>query len=207
MRQEAVRSGWSQRLIRRPGGVLDATEQVGQRNAFQPRGQIPAGHLQRCLGHVVPANRRKQIPHCAGMVDLGGEVDRLIADLTEAFARVYFANARDRLTTIVFIHGVTSLSALGNLAPALNEDTLRAALRYGWQAGCALYACFGATAPGNGAAAAAEQDETVLAMRAVANGDEHVIKVTEACLHRHRLAPSPVYLAAVERAMAMIPAR
>jgi hypothetical protein len=31
----------------------------------------------------------------------------------------------------------------------------------------------------------------------VANGDEHVIKFTEACLCRHKIAPSPVYPAAI----------
>jgi hypothetical protein len=37
--------------------------------------------------------------------------------------------------------------------------------------------------------------------RAVANGDEHVIKFTEACLRRDALDPLPAYRAAVDHAL------
>jgi hypothetical protein len=37
--------------------------------------------------------------------------------------------------------------------------------------------------------------------RALANGDEHVIKFTEACLWRDALVPSPAYRAAVDHAL------
>jgi len=47
------------------------------------------------------------------------------------------------LTTIVFIHGVTSLAALGSIIPEVSDRTARAGLRYAWQSGCGLYACFG----------------------------------------------------------------
>jgi len=36
---------------------------------------------------------------------------------------------------------------------------------------------------------------------AVTNGDEHVIKFTEACLREHELNPKPEYLAAARHAM------
>jgi hypothetical protein len=142
-----------------------------------------------------------------GLIDVSGNIDRLISELTEIFARVYLANAHDRLTAIVFIHGVTSLCALGNIIPAVSEITARAALPYGWQSGCALYACFG------GGTAVAEEidhwerDDRRLVDQALANGDEHVIKFTEACLHRHSLGPSPAYFAAVDNALGILPAR
>ena len=41
----------------------------------------------------------------------------------------------------------------------------------------------------------------------IAYGDEHVIKFTEACLSRHTLSPSPVYLVAADHVLAMIPRR
>jgi hypothetical protein len=37
--------------------------------------------------------------------------------------------------------------------------------------------------------------------RALANGDEHAIKFTEACLRRDALVPSPAYNAAVDHAL------
>jgi hypothetical protein len=36
-----------------------------------------------------------------------------------------------------------------------------------------------------------EQDQDELVARAYAHGDQHVIKFTEACLHRHALGASP----------------
>ena len=52
-----------------------------------------------------------------------------------------------------------------------------------------------------------EADEDELVDRAIAHGDEHVIKFTEACLHRHALCPSPVYIAAADHVRGMIPRR
>jgi hypothetical protein len=52
-----------------------------------------------------------------------------------------------------------------------------------------------------------DADEDELVERAIAHGDEHVIKFTEACLHRHALSPSPVYVAAADHVSSMIPRR
>jgi hypothetical protein len=142
-----------------------------------------------------------------GVIDTGGDLASLVAEITEVFARVYLANAHDIRSTIAFIHGVTSPTALGNIAPQVSDSTARRAVRYAWQSGCALYACFG------GERAMAEdvelhaRDEEQLVDRAVAHGDEHVIKFTEACLNRSAVGPSPVYFAAVDHVLGMIPRR
>ena len=52
-----------------------------------------------------------------------------------------------------------------------------------------------------------EEAADEVADRAVAHGDEHVIKFTEACLSRHALGPSPVYFAAANHVLGMIPRR
>jgi Questin oxidase-like len=142
-----------------------------------------------------------------GLIDTGGDFAPVVAELTEVFARIYLANARDIRTTIAFIHGVTSPAALANITPHISDRTARAAIRYAWQSGCGLYSCFG-----QGTATAEDferddADEDELAERAIAHGDEHVIKFTEACLHRHALSPSPVYLAAADHVSSMIPRR
>jgi Questin oxidase-like len=136
------------------------------------------------------------------LVNFSGGPERMLPQLSEAFARLYLANARSGLTVIVFIHGVTSLAALGHIVPHVGEATARRALRYAWQAGCGLYACFGS------ASAAAEDigpvppDPDWLIDRAIASGDEHAIKFTEACLCGHALDPSPAYFAAAGHAIA-----
>jgi len=141
-----------------------------------------------------------------GLVDLDGDIDVLLAQLTELFARVYLANVTAPLTAIVFIHGVTSLAALGHIAPHIGASTARLLLRYAWQAGCGLYACFGnGSGPGFIAEIAPSSEEAEsLVDRALAHGDEHVIKFTEACLSRHALAPSAAYPTAVANVLGMI---
>ena len=147
-----------------------------------------------------------EFPPVIALLDVRGDIEGLLVELTDVFARLYLANARDVLTTIVFIHGVTSLAALGSIIPNVGEATARLALRYAWQSGCALYACFGTEAMGEETQSCAE-DAVTLIDRALANGDEHVIKFTEACLRRHSLVPSPTYCAAVDHVLGAIPRR
>jgi Questin oxidase-like len=172
---------------------------------------------------VVPPERRNQVGNITAalaaldempefapsprLIDTSGDLDPLVSEITEVFARVYLANAHDIRTTIAFIHGVTSPTALGNIAGQISERTARATLGYAWQSGCALYACFGGETAMADDFDRREADEEQLVDRAVAHGDEHVIKFTEACLRRNALAPSPAYFAAVEHALGMIPKR
>ena len=142
-----------------------------------------------------------------GLIDVDRDFGPLLSELTEVFARVHLANAHNLLTTIVFIHGVTSLAALGSIIPEVSDRTARAGLRYAWQSGCGLYACFGGSTAVAQDIETREHDEDDLVDRALANGDEHVIKFTEACLRRHALDPSPVYFAAVDSALAIMPSR
>jgi hypothetical protein len=163
---------------------------------------------QRRQGNIVAALAAlDDVPEFApviGLIDTGGDVTALLAELTEVFALVCLANARTPLTTIAFIHGITSIAALGNIAPHIGEKTTRAAIRYAWQSGCGLYACFGGDTAMAETVAPCEKSANELVDLAVRHGDEHVVKFTEACLRRHALGPSPAYFAAVEHARGMI---
>jgi hypothetical protein len=81
-----------------------------------------------------------------GLIDVSSDIEALRAELTEIFSRVYLPNAHNVLTTIVFIHGITSLAALGDMIPYIGETTALSALSNAWQPGCAPYASF-STAP------------------------------------------------------------
>ena len=140
-----------------------------------------------------------------GLVDVSGDANRLVSDLTEVFARVYLANVHDILTAIVFIHGVTSVAALGNLLPYLDDATARTALRFAWQAGCGLYATFGSLPAPVADIEPPREDAGTLVDMAIAHGDEHAIKFTEACLRFYARNPSPAYLAAVRNALDTLP--
>jgi hypothetical protein len=138
------------------------------------------------------------------MLDVRGDPSSLVSDLTDVFARVYLANARDLLGAIVFIHGVTSATALRSILPYLDADAARTAVRYTWQAGAALYAAFGTSPTPAGEIEPPREDRAALIDLAIANGDEHAIKFTEACLREHDRRPSPAYLAAARHAIDLL---
>lgn len=146
-------------------------------------------------------------PDFAGAIDLAdlrGDPARVIAQLTATFARVYLANAHDPLTTIVFIHSVTSATAVRSLLAGLGPRAAEISVRYLWQVQCALYAVFGSRpVPSHPIAAPSESREELIAM-AVRHGDEHVIKFTEACLREDAIAPVPEYRAAARHAITML---
>jgi hypothetical protein len=74
-------------------------------------------------------------------------------------------------------------------------------LRYGWQAASGVYAASGGI-PGTPSAALdprASRDDLI--DRALATGDEHAIKFTEACFREYALNPKPVYLEAARDAV------
>jgi hypothetical protein len=131
--------------------------------------------------------------------------ERMLSGLTQAFARVYLGNAKDLLTTITFVHGITGAAALRTLAPQLPADAAARLVRYAWQAGAALYASLGSSAPCADAPAADGLDPAALVDAAVAHGDDHVIKLTEACLREHALQGDPIFLHAARHACEALP--
>ena len=130
-------------------------------------------------------------------IDADAAPERAISELTRAFARVYLANARDPLTTIVFVHGVTSAAALRSLAPYLDAATTRELIRYALAGGRrALRRLRRARSrPRARPPRRSPSAESADRARAVAHGDDHAIKLTEACLREHALAPDPSFRA------------
>jgi hypothetical protein len=182
--------------------VLPARAAIMQVKTVPPARRRFAGTITSSLEAL---NEFPDFAPVIGLLDVSGDTSRLMAELPDVFARVYLANAHDVLTTIVFIHGVTSIAALGNLLPHLQDATARTALRYAWQSSCALYSAFGAQPAPAGDIESPRVDGEELVEQAVAHGDEHAIKFTEACLHHHALRGSPAYLAAARHALDVLP--
>jgi hypothetical protein len=95
---------------------------------------------------------------------------------------------------------VTGPSAARLLLPFADAAGTRALTRYAWQAAAALYVAMG-DPPGEPLREADPPDPATLVERAVSNGDEHAIKLTEACLREDRLHPRPVYRLAAQDAL------
>ena len=68
------------------------------------------------------AERQNGIGHLAGW-----NIDHDVLELAELFARIFLVNVHDVPTTIAFVHGVTSLAALGHIAPQVDDATARSA--------------------------------------------------------------------------------
>ncbi len=135
------------------------------------------------------------------LVDTSIDIDSFFSDLFEAAARVYLANGRDKGSIITFIHTMTGPGAVQMLAPHLSPETVRAALRYCWQASAGIYAAIGMAIDNNLYEAADDKagiDELV--DLAVATGDEHAFKFMEVCLRAYKLEPKPLYLVAARHA-------
>lgn len=199
---------WAANYQELPTAARGAEGRLHPREAIAQVAVVPP-ELRRFSGTITSSlEALSEFPDFApviGFIDVRGDAPALVTELTEVFARVYLANAHDILTAIVFIHGVTSVAALGNILPHLDDTTARSALRFAWQAGCGLYAAFGSRpAPAVNIEPPREDPDTLIDM-AIAHGDEHAIKFTETCVRHHALNPSPAYLAAARNALDMLP--
>lgn len=136
----------------------------------------------------------------AGALDAWGPNDDIAAALDELIghaARVVLA--RDD-APIVYCHAVTAPAAVRMILPHVPEALHRATLAACWQLVAALLAAF-ATRPDPPLAA---QRETIgpepeqLALAAIEHGDEHVLKLAEACIRQFDLTGDGVVLAAAD---------
>ncbi|MBT2382151.1 questin oxidase family protein [Streptomyces sp. ISL-11] len=124
----------------------------------------------------------------------------LLSEMTTEFAGVYLGHPE--VFPIPLVHGVTAPAAVRLVLPHLPEPLHEPTLAALWHVHAALLLAFTGDRAGE-ATAAAEAAETELppfgelAARAVAHGDEHVLKFTEACAREHALRPDPRYGAAV----------
>lgn len=127
----------------------------------------------------------------ADAVDATGDASAFLSDLTATFASVYLASVPPG-SVITFLHGVTGPAAVRTLMPYVSAEERARLLRYTWQA-CAsfLSSSGGKTVPAPSSEKLPSREE--LADRALATGDEHAIKFTEACFREAALNPKPIY--------------
>jgi len=185
----------------RAGSYEEALD--GLPSYWATNGTVPSGNI------VSGLRQAGELPGFAAALERVAprpDVAAALSDLTAAAARLYLRHGTQgrSVATIAFVHGVTGPCALRRLAPHLRPETAAAALPYAWQAVAGIFAAYArrenppwrGAVKGDGVPSAAE-----LGARAVANGDEHAIKFTEALLGENALRPDPAYLAAAEDAV------
>jgi len=138
------------------------------------------------------------------------DIDAAISRHTASFARLLLAHDEFApVPTIQLVHSITAPRSMRDLLPFLPPARGAWAYRRLWQVSAAILARLTKTpeAPETAIAIAApklSRDELI--DRAVAHRDDHVIKLTEACLAEDERRPDPVYRAAAEAILERIPA-
>jgi hypothetical protein len=109
-------------------------------------------------------------------------------------SRAYLRNA-DAGGAIGLLHAITSPLACEMLLPWMAQEDRDAALGYVWQAVAALHVAYGddRVTP---VSAEVVPSPDALVERAVASGDEHAIKLTEAALRSFHRGRDPLVLMA-----------
>jgi hypothetical protein len=131
----------------------------------------------------------------------GGAVD-LLDQLATGGSAAYLRNA-DAGGTIGLLHAVTAPLSCEMVLPWLAEEDRDAALGYVWQAAAALHVAYdNDRITPVGAGAPPSRDDLV--DRAVASGDEHAIKLTEAALRSFGRSGDAVLMLAAADACARL---
>ncbi len=126
-------------------------------------------------------------------LDLGDDHRTTCLDLVEALGPIFLTQAVDPLSTIVFTHGITSLMASHFLCGQVSRQSGQKLIRYGWQAVAGLYACYADPSLDRHDPAPERTDEII--EQAIAHGDDHVIKLSEACINFDSQRPNPLFKA------------
>ena len=164
--------------------------------------------LRRNDGAITTA--LEQLPHAQGFgevisfIDVTGDLTRLAHEIAAEFAQVFLFRVHSPLTAIVFTHAITAVAAILNIAPHVKPATARKLVAYGWQTGAGLHSAYSEfPAPGPGSVPAETPAQIV--ERAARHGDDHVIKLSEACLTFHKATGDERFLMVPAHARAMLP--
>jgi hypothetical protein len=192
---------WAASYVELPGGA-------------RPNGTLNAAAAIRALpvldgpapGDMITDRLKNGLPRLPGLSSAlaalrppaGNDTGRDLRDLAGEFTRVFLGYGRGQ--PIVFLHAVTAPVAAYSVLPLLPRQLARPTYDALWQVGAALYAVHAGGVTREPLPAASPLAPGDLADLAVAAGDEHAIKLTEACLRLHAETPDPVFLHAAARA-------
>ena len=183
---------------RPPAGRLPSAAAAGI-PILPPDRRVSYGNI---VDRLAPLDAFPPFASVADSVDATNDSGAFLSDLTETFASVYLASVPPG-SVITFLHGVTGPAAVRTLLPYVSAPERAGLLRHTWVA-CSsfLSSSGGRTTPPEGAERVPSRPE--LADRALATGDEHAIKFTEACFRENALNPNSVYARAAADGVARL---
>jgi hypothetical protein len=158
-------------------------------------GPVPNGLITARLLDSLAAEPR--FPAAVSALRPPSDVGADLLTLGRKFARVFLIYGRTQ--PIDFLHAVTAPVAARSVLPLLPAAQARPSYDALWQVAAALYSAYAIDAVPEPLPASAPPSPDDLADRAVATGDVHAIKLTEACLRLYAEAPDPLLLHAAAR--------
>jgi hypothetical protein len=184
----------------RPNGTLNAAAAIRALPVLD--GPAPGDQITDRLKNGLPRLPGISSGLAALRPPAGTDTGRDLRDLAGEFTRVFLGYGRGQ--PIVFLHAVTAPVAAYSVLPLLPSQLARPTYDALWQVGAALYAVHAGGVTPEPLPAASPLAPGDLADLAVATGDEHAIKLTEACLRLHAETPDPVFLHAAARASGLL---
>ncbi len=187
-----------------------------------PNGNQPAHDVFRQLA-LVPESRRDNggavstalanVKYAEGFyenlprVDLSGDIDARVLELATLFASLFLTSATTHITCISLAHALTSLAAVLSLRPFITNCVARKLLRRAWETGAALHVAYSPSTDLDVSFGQVQlsPEETIDA--AVQHGDDHVIKLTDACLTFYDLSGDPIFLRVAQHSRNVSPVR
>ncbi|MCR9278751.1 MAG: questin oxidase family protein [Pseudomonadaceae bacterium] len=130
-----------------------------------------------------------------------------LTDMAVVFAEVFVREVNSPLAAVVFTHAITGAAAAQNLLPVVDSGLSRRLVWRAWQSGCALVSAYADNDDSRSGETAVIEPHSPdsLIDAAIASGDDHAIKLTEATLGFYEQRQAPVFLLAAERCSAVLP--
>ena len=201
---------WAGKYREQPGqAVLSGTERLPGLLAAIPR--APAGEKSSLrergmFGHVQKA---EEWPAAVSRLEPPTDIHSALSDMTLSFAQANLVHG-DQFP-VPLLHAVTAPAALRMTLPHLPEALHLPSFIAVWRAAAALLTMFATEfRPAELAATAPEDAQPsaspgALAQQAVEHGDEHMVKITEACLREYAIRADSRYLLLAESMLSRIP--
>jgi hypothetical protein len=163
-------------------------------------GPVPSGLITTRLQASLAAEPR--FPAAVSALHPPSDVHAALLELSTAFARVFLIYGRSQ--PVDFLHAVTAPVAARSVLGLLPAEQGRPSYDALWQVAAALYSAYAVDSTPERLPDGDPPAPDLLADRAVATGDVHAIKLTEACLRLYSESPEPLLLHAAARASELL---
>lgn len=203
-------ASWACAYNRLPVALLVGESDRTLREVITTLPLVPEAH-RRNEGSIVDAVG--QLPHAVGFsqavaqAKLDADPHAALTRIAIEFANVFVLEVCSPLTAVVFTHAITGAAAAQHLLRIADAELSTQLVRRSWQAGCALTSAYATGVPGQadsaGQSAVLAPDELVEV--AIASGDDHAIKLTEAALWFYAQSQERIFLHAAQRCCETLP--